>query len=119
MHKISVTEIKEKRSRFIVYLYEVSSQDDMKQALEEIKAEHRKADHILRVARFVNNYGIYVTEASEDKEPISSMRKAASLMEKKDIRDRAVFIVRYFGGIKFGASYLDKVYLTLAMKPLS
>jgi hypothetical protein len=30
-----------------------------------------------------------------------------------------VFIVRYFGGVKFGASYLDKVYFALALKGFS
>ena len=46
------------------------------------------------------------------------MKKVASLMEKNDIKDKGVFIVRYFGGVKFGASYLDKVYTDLAMKIL-
>ncbi|MFA6830092.1 MAG: YigZ family protein [Bacilli bacterium] len=108
----------EKRSKFLIYLYEVSSTEDLKTALNHIKEENKKAKHVLRVGRFQNNFEVYITEASEDKEPISSMKKIAQLMEKKDIRDKAVIIVRYFGGVMFGASYLDKVYTDLALKAL-
>lgn len=108
----------EKRSKFIILLYEVNSLDEVKEILRSLKDEHKKADHILRVSRVYNQFGVKITEASEDKEPISSMKKVASLMEKIDIINRSVFIIRYFGGTKFGASYLDKVYSNLALKIL-
>lgn len=112
-------EYEEKRSKFLVYRYEVTSKEDNKAAYEEVLDENKKARHVLRASRYQNSYGIYITEASEDKEPIASMKKVASLMEKKDIKDTGIFIVRYFGGVKFGASYLDKVYTALAMKVLN
>lgn len=106
----------EKKSKFIVYLYEIDNQEEFKSIYKQLKEEHKKARHILRVGRFKNNYSIYIEEASDDKEPVSSMKKAASYLENNDIKDRAVFIVRYFGGTKFGASYLDKVYSNLFFK---
>jgi len=109
---------KEKQSRFLVYLYAVEDTDDARKAQEEVSSQNPKANHLLRVVRAKNRYGVYVTEASEDREPIAAMKKTASLMERKEIQDRAVYIVRYFGGTLFGASYLDKVYFALARKAL-
>lgn len=111
-------EYAEKRSRFIVYVYEISSSEEFKAVLKTIQDENKKARHVLRVGRFQNHFGIYITEASEDKEPISSMKKVASLMERNDVRDIGIYMVRYFGGVKFGASYLDKVYTDLSLKAL-
>lgn len=118
MKQLSTITYTEKRSKFFVYLYEVTSSEEFKEALKQVQEENKKAKHVLRVGRFKNHFDIYITEASEDKEPIGSMKKVASLMEKNDIKDKGVFIVRYFGGVKFGASYLDKVYTDLAMKIL-
>lgn len=108
----------EKHSKFIVLLYEATTSDEVKEILKGLKEEHKKATHILRVSRVYNQYQVKITEASEDKEPISSMKKTAALMEKKDIVGKALFIIRYFGGTKFGASYLDKVYFSLALEAL-
>ncbi|MCI1735792.1 MAG: YigZ family protein [Bacilli bacterium] len=119
MKLINTFSYEEKQSKFLVYRYEVLSETDAKEALTEVKKANRKADHVLRVGRYPNAYGIFMTQASEDKEPISSMKKTAQLLEKKDIRNAMVFIVRYFGGVKFGASYLDKVYFSLALKGFS
>lgn len=118
MKQINTLSYTEKKSKFLVYLYQIDSIEEFKQALKEVGEENKKAKHILRVGRFKNHFDVYITEASEDKEPIGSMKKVASLMEKNDIKDKGVFIVRYFGGVKFGASYLDKVYTDLAMKIL-
>ena len=104
----------EKKSKFIAVLVEIKTPEDSKSALKELQEEHKDARHILRALRYPNQYGVYVTEASEDKEPISSMKKTRELMERKDIRDVGVYIVRYFGGTKLGASHLDRIYFTLA-----
>ena len=118
MKQIQVLTYTEKHSRFLIYTYEVSSCEDGKKAFAEVKSLNPKADHVLRASRTQNNFGVYVEESSEDKEPISSMRKTAGLLVKKDIRDKAVFVVRYFGGTKFGASHLDQVYFRLALQGL-
>ncbi len=118
MKEITKYSYTEKRSKFFVYLYEIHSTEEFKSALKIIQEEHKKAKHILRCGRFKNHFDISITEASEDKEPISSMKKVASLMEKNNIQDTGIFIVRYFGGVKFGASYLDKVYTELALNAL-
>lgn len=106
----------EKRSRFLAFLYTIETEDEAKTIEDDLRAEHPKACHLLKVLRYQNRFGVYVSLASEDKEPVSSMKKTRDLMERKDIRDIGIFIVRYFGGTKLGASRLDHVYFSLAAK---
>lgn len=104
----------EKRSKFIGYLYEIEDEKDLELINEKLVSSYPKANHLLKVLRYKNHFGVYVSEASEDKEPISSMKKTRNLLERKDIRDIGIYIVRIFGGTKLGASRLDHVYFTIA-----
>ncbi len=119
MKELKTLTYDEKRSQFIGILFQIDEEDDLKRIQEKLDKDYPKANHILRVLRYKNHFGVYVSEASEDKEPISSMKKTRNLMERKDIKDVGVYIVRYFGGTKLGASRLDHVYLTIATDLLS
>lgn len=104
----------EKRSKFIGYLYEIEDEKDLDVINDKLISGYPKANHLLKVLRYKNHFGVYVSEASEDKEPIFSMKKTRNLLERKDIRDVGIYIVRIFGGTKLGASRLDHVYFTIA-----
>lgn len=119
MKELKTLTYEEKRSQFIGILFQIDEEDDLKRIQEKLDKDYPKANHILRVLRYKNHFGVYVSEASEDKEPISSMKKTRNLMERKDIKDVGVYIVRYFGGTKLGATRLDHVYFTIATDLLS
>lgn len=119
MKELTTLTYDEKHSQFIGILFQIDEEDDLKRIQEKLDKDYPKANHILRVLRYKNHFGVYVSEASEDKEPISSMKKTRNLMERKDIKDVGVYIVRYFGGTKLGASRLDHVYFTIATDLLS
>lgn len=119
MKELKTLVYEEKRSQFIGILFQIDEESDLKKIQEKLDKDYPKANHILRVLRYKNHFGVYVSEASEDKEPISSMKKTRNLMERKDIKDVGVYIVRYFGGTKLGASRLDHVYFTIATDLLS
>ena len=119
MKELKTLTYDEKRSQFIGILFQIDEEDDLKRIQEKLDKDYPKANHILRVLRYKNHFGVYVSEASEDKEPLSSMKKTRNLMERKDIKDVGVYIVRYFGGTKLGASRLDHVYFTIATDLLS
>ena len=119
MKELKTLTYDEKHSQFIGILFQIDEEDDLKRIQEKLYKDYPKANHILRVLRYKNHFGVYVSEASEDKEPISSMKKTRNLMERKDIKDVGVYIVRYFGGTKLGASRLDHVYFTIATDLLS
>ena len=119
MKELKTLTYDEKHSQFIGILFQIDEEDELKRIQEKLDKDYPKANHILRVLRYKNHFGVYVSEASEDKEPISSMKKTRNLMERKDIKDVGVYIVRYFGGTKLGASRLDHVYFTIATDLLS
>ena len=119
MKELKTLTYDEKHSQFIGILFQIDEEDDLKRIQEKLDKDYPKANHILRVLRYKNHFGVYVSEASEDKEPISSMKKTRNLMERKDIKDVGVYIVRYFGGTKHGESRLDHVYFTIATDLLS
>jgi putative IMPACT (imprinted ancient) family translation regulator len=109
----------EKHSKFYAFCVPVHSESETRALLSELKKAYPKARHIVRAARYANAYGVYVTEASEDQEPISAMKKTAAFLEKEKRENVAVFIVRIYGGSPLGASHLDHVYLSLALSVLS
>ena len=119
MKELKTLTYDEKRSQFIGILFQIDEEDDLKRIQEKLDKDYPKANHILRVLRYKNYFGVYVSEASEDKEPISSMKKTKNLMERKDNKDVGVYIVRYFGRTNLGASRLDHVYFTIATDLLS
>ena len=114
MKPCKTIEYEEKRSKFIAYVYDVSSQIENEAILKALRAEHPKARHLVHAARFENSYGVL----SEDHEPISSMKKTKDLLERKEIGHLGIYIVRYYGGTNLGASNLDRIYFTMAMKLL-
>lgn len=119
MKKLLEKEYVEKRSRFLLFVYEVEDEEDFLQAFDCLAKEHGKARHILRCARYRNRYGVPETTFSEDREPVNAMHRLAQLFERKSIVGHAVFVVRYFGGTKLGASHLDHVYFSLASLALA
>jgi putative IMPACT (imprinted ancient) family translation regulator len=99
----------EKKSRFLAYSFLVSSQENIRGHLEALKAENKDARHILYAYRLRSG----IEGAEEDQEPVSSMHKILSLMQKKDIAGTLLVIVRYFGGTLLGAGNLDRIYFRL------
>ena len=109
----------EKRSKFYCYLFSINNREEIKTVMNQLKSEHKKAKHILRSCRYSNDSGVSILESNENQEPISSMKKLAFVLEKKDIKNTGIFIVRYYGGTKLGASHLDRLYFDLGLKTLT
>ncbi len=113
---LSQLSYEEKKSKFIALMYHIDTEETNKRILSSLKEEHKDAKHILHVSRFVNRFSAYTLEASDDREPISSMKKASRYFERDNITDMGIYIVRYYGGKELGASHLDQIYFKLAMK---
>ena len=119
INKLSQREYKEKSSKFITYLFKVESLEEYEEVFSLVKEEHKKASHILRLSIFPNKYGVSIEQVSEDKEPISSMKRLKEIAKINSYDNFALFIVRYFGGTKLGASNLDRFYFDIGVKELS
>ncbi len=103
-----------KKSKFIAYYYEVSSVLEVKDILELLKKEHKKAKHIPYAFILENTAG-----KSDDKEPSNTAGLPIyELLKKRECKNRAIFVVRYFGGIKLGAGLLLRSYVLVSKKAL-
>lgn len=101
-------EIIEKKSKFYGYLFECQSESEIRHALSFLKERHKKATHICWACRLKTPF---IERAVDDGEPSGTAgRPILSVLQKKNVENVCVIIVRYFGGIKLGASGLVRIY---------
>ena len=101
-----------KKSKFIGLMYHVESKEEVKEILDYLKKEHKKARHI-PYAYKVNG----TASKSDDKEPSNTAGMPIyNLLERKNMDNCLVAVVRYFGGIKLGAGGLFRAYMDAANK---
>lgn len=95
------------KSKFYAILMPLTNTDDFKSLLAEIKKEHNKAKHVVYAYRV----GI-ASKSNDDQEPKGTAgRPLLELLHKKDLNNCVLFVARYFGGTKLGASRLLRTYL--------
>lgn len=115
MKLLQSKEIEIKKSRFIAYFYELTTKEEAKKIFETLKKEHKKARHI-PYAYILEN----TASKSDDKEPSgTSGMPIYQVLEQRNVKNRAIFVVRYFGGIKLGAGGLTRAYREAANKVLN
>lgn len=101
-------ELIEKKSRFLGFLLENANLEDIKVALRELKSQHKKATHICYAYKMQTPFA---EKAVDDGEPGGTAGKPIlNVLQKKNLQNVCVFIVRYFGGIKLGAGGLVRAY---------
>ena len=114
MNLINSGQIEIKKSKFISYCYEIKSQDEVKIILDNLKKEHKKARHIAYAYKVLNTAG-----KSDDKEPTGSAGMPLyNLLEKNNLNNTLLVVVRYFGGTKLGFGTLTRAYSNAGIKAL-
>lgn len=109
---INTYEYEIKKSKFIGLYYEVTSVNEVKQILEELKKEHKKARHIPYAYKINNDI-----KKSDDKEPNGTAgNPILNIITIKDLNNVLIVVIRYFGGIKLGAGLLTRSYANAANK---
>ncbi|MDC4182294.1 IMPACT family protein [Mycoplasma bradburyae] len=104
-----------KNSRFIGIYYQISSKDEIKKHLDNLRKEYKKARHICYGYLFKDN-GVESGGYNDDGEPKNTAGKPIyDLLRTKELYGYVVFVVRYFGGIKLGAGGLIKAYRKTAI----
>lgn len=102
------TEYIEKKSRFLGFLLFCENLNEIQNALDMLKSEHKKCTHICYAYTLSNPFA---EKAVDDGEPSGTAgRPILSVMQKKGVKNACVFVVRYFGGIKLGAGGLVRAY---------
>ncbi len=106
MKPIKEVLIEIKKSKFIGLYFKVETVDEVKGILDELKKEHKKARHIPYAYKIGNT-----AKKSDDKEPSNTAGLPIyNIIERKNLDNCLIVVVRYFGGIKLGAGGLLRAY---------
>lgn len=110
-------ELEFKKSKFIGYVYNVSDVSAVKSIIDELKKEHKKATHICYAYKITGEN--YEEKAVDDGEPGGTAGKPIlNVINKQNLTNILIVIVRYFGGIKLGAGGLVRAYTKTASEVL-
>ncbi|AQS93580.1 YigZ family protein [Polaribacter sp. BM10] len=111
------TLFKEKGSKFFGYTFPVTSEDDVKERLEELQKKHHTARHFC----YAYQLGIEKIKfrANDDGEPNNSAGMPIyGQIQSFEVTNILVVSVRYFGGTKLGVGGLISAYKTSAQMAL-
>ena len=109
IEKNAIAEFKEKGSRFIAYAYPISTTDEFKKYLQQLKKEHPKAVHLCFAYRLGIDGNIF--RVSDDGEPNGTAGKPIlNVIDSKYLTNILIIIVRYFGGTLLGVPGLINAY---------
>ncbi|MFS0559830.1 YigZ family protein [Terribacillus sp. 179-K 1B1 HS] len=102
-------EIVIQKSRFIGHVKRVETEEDAIAFIQKIKKEHKDATHNCS-AYMIGEHDL-IQKASDDGEPSGTAGvPILEVLKKKGLKDTAVVVTRYFGGIKLGAGGLIRAY---------
>ncbi|MFQ6608844.1 MAG: YigZ family protein [Fidelibacterota bacterium] len=110
----------EKGSRFLGFLYPLKYTVDTKTALNTLDLRYKDATHICHASRFYDQEKGTIIELNSDAgEPAGTAGEPIlRQLQKNDIINSALYVVRYFGGIKLGKGGLARAYSTCAAQTI-
>ena len=116
------TLLKEKSSKFFGYAYPITTEEEVKPILEELRKIHPNARHICYAYQIGHEKITY--RANDDGEPNNSAGAPIyGQIQSFGLTDVLVAVVRFFGGTKLGVGGLISAYKIAAQsskeKPLA
>ncbi|MDX8044588.1 YigZ family protein [Gracilibacillus sp. S3-1-1] len=97
------------KSRFIGYVKRVTTEEEAQQFIQSIKKKHADATH--NCSAYMIGEHDQIQKANDDGEPSGTAGvPILEVLKKRQLKDTAVVITRYFGGIKLGAGGLIRAY---------
>lgn len=110
-------EFRDRGSKFFAFAYPVSTVDEIKGKVKELKKEHPKAVHHCVAYRLGTDGNIY--KAADDGEPSGSAGKPMlGQIDSAELTNVLVVVVRYFGGSLLGVPGLINAYKTATAEAL-
>lgn len=108
---------KEKNSKFFATAYPVTNEEQVQEALNELKKKHTSARHFCYAYQIGTETKAY--RVNDDGEPNNSagMPIYGQLLSF-DVTDVLVVVIRYFGGVKLGVGGLISAYKTATQMAL-
>lgn len=108
----------EKRSKFLAFAFHVTSEDEVKQYVAEFRKKYYDARHVC----WAYMLGADRTDfrANDDGEPSSTAGKPIlGQINKNELTDILIIVVRYYGGVNLGTSGLIVAYRTAAAEAIA
>lgn len=101
-----IYELTIKNSKFIGIIIPIKSKEDIRERLNELKAEYKNATHYCYAFTLINDKGF-----SDDGEPNKTAGiPILNVIEGNDLVNVLMVVIRYFGGIKLGPGGLIRAY---------
>lgn len=98
-----------KKSRFIGHAKPVETEEEAVAFIESVKKEHGSATH--NCSAYVIGERDQIQKASDDGEPSGTAGKPIlEVIKQQGLKNTAVVVTRYFGGILLGAGGLIRAY---------
>lgn len=109
---------KEKGSKFIALAYPVTTEEEVKEIIADLKKEYYNARH--HCYAYVLNPDKSAWRVNDDGEPSGTGgRPIHGQIQSFDLTNILIVVVRYFGGTKLGVSGLINAYKSAAKDALS
>jgi len=113
IEKEATAEFKDRGSKFIGYIFPISSVEGFKERLNEVKKLHPRATHHCFAYRLGLDGNTF--RVSDDGEPSGSAgRPILGQIDSKELVNVLVIVVRYFGGTLLGVPGLINAYKSAA-----
>jgi uncharacterized YigZ family protein len=108
---------KDRGSKFLAFAFPVKNEEEIKEILLRLRKDYHDARHHCYAWKLgVEPSG---TRANDDGEPSSSAGKPIlNQIEKRDLTNTLVVVIRYFGGTLLGVGGLINAYRTAAEEAL-
>lgn len=109
---------RDRGSKFLAFAYPIQSENQIKEIVAKLKAEHPKANHHCWAMRLSIDRSVF--KLNDDGEPSGTAgRPILNTLLSKDITNVLVVVVRYFGGTLLGVPGLINAYKTSTEEVLS
>ncbi len=108
----------EKRSKFLAFAFHVTTEEEIKEIVSEYRKKYYDARHVC----YAYMLGAQRTEfrANDDGEPSSTAGKPIlGQINKNELTDILIIVVRYYGGVNLGTSGLIVAYRTAAAEAIA
>ncbi len=108
---------KDKNSKFFGYAFPITTEEEAKEHLEDLKKKHHAARHWCYAWQLGKSDFHY--RANDDGEPSNSAGMPIyGQIQSFEITNILIVVVRYFGGVKLGVGGLINAYKTAAQMAL-
>lgn len=104
------SELIEKKSKFIANAFQVKSEEEAKNKINEISKKYYDAKHNC-FAYIISDGKNIIEKASDNGEPSGTAGKPIlNILKSKNLQNVLVIVTRYFGGILLGTGGLTRAY---------